>query len=204
MYGKLGPDTGFDAISHAVEAFVATGASTISSALAKDAFCALIAYLPASYGGDSSCRLRIHEASTMAGLAFTQAGLGLCHALSHVLGGMYHVPHGRLNAILLPAVIGCNAHAAAEAYAKLSVAAGFVGNAPAMAVRNLKNALIRLRRELNLPPTLQQAGIDPRQLRHDTDAIIKATLEDPCCATNPTDVADFMIRGILEEVAGRV
>ena len=200
---KLIADTGFDAISHAIEAFVATGASTISSALAKDAFCALMAHLPASYGGDSRCRLRIHEASAMAGLAFTQAGLGLCHALSHVLGGMYHVPHGRLNAILLPAVIGCNAHAAGEQYAKLSVAAGFVGNAPAMAVRNLKNALIRLRRELNLPPTLQQAGIDPRQLRHDAETIVKATLEDPCCATNPTPVADFMIRAVLEEVAGR-
>ncbi len=200
---KLIADTGFDALSHAAEAFVATGAGAISDCLAKEAFCTVLAQLPASYGGSSAVRLRIHEASTMAGLAFTQAGLGLCHALSHALGGMYHIPHGRLNAILLPAVIGCNAHAAGEKYAKLSAAAGLVGNAPAIAVRNLKNALVRLRRELNLPATLQQAGINPLQLRRDTEKIVKAALADPCCETNPQRVEDFMIRRILEEVAGR-
>ena len=201
---RLIADTGFDAISHAVEAFVATGASAITNCLARDAFCALLALLPASYGGDTSLRLRIHEASAMAGLAFNQAGLGLCHAIAHALGGMYHIPHGRLNAILLPAVIGCNAHAAGEKYAKLSAAAGLVGNAPAIAVRNLKNALTRLRRELNMPATLQQAGVSPMQLRQDMNTIVKAALADPCCASNPMGVEDFMIRRILEEVAGRV
>ena len=201
---KLIADTGFDALSHAAEAFVATGAGAVSDSLARDAFCTVLALLPASYGGNKSYRLRIHEASTMAGMAFTQAGLGLCHALSHALGGMYHIPHGRLNAILLPAVIGCNAHAAGEKYAKLSTAAGLVGNAPAIAVRNLKNALMRLRRELNLPATLQQAGVSPLQLRRDTEQIVKAALADPCCETNPQRVEDFMIRRILEEVAGRV
>lgn len=201
---KLIADTGFDCLSHAIEAFVATKASAVSDCLAKDAFCTVLALLPASYGGDSTHRLRIHEASTMAGLAFTQAGLGLCHAISHALGGMYHIPHGRLNAILLPAVIGCNAHAAGEKYAKLSAAAGLVGNAPAIAVRNLRNALTRLRRELNLPATLQQAGINPMQLRRDMEQIVKAAIADPCCETNPMGVEDFMIRRILEEVAGRV
>jgi len=200
---KLIADTGFDALSHAAEAFVATGAGAVSDCLAKEAFCTVLAQLPASYGGSCAVRLRLHEASTMAGMAFTQAGLGLCHALSHTLGGMYHLPHGRLNAILLPAVIGCNAHAAGEKYAKLSAAAGLVGNAPAIAVRNLRNALVRLRRELNLPATLQQAGINPLQLRRDTEQIVKAALADPCCETNPQRVEDFMIRRILEEVAGR-
>jgi alcohol dehydrogenase class IV len=201
---KLIADTGFDALSHAAEAFVATGASAITDSLAKDAFCTVLALLPASYGGDPTHRLRIHEASTMAGLAFTQAGLGLCHAISHALGGMYHIPHGRLNAILLPAVISCNGHAAAQKYAKLSAAAGFVGNAPAIALRNLRNALIRLRRELALPATLQQAGVNPLQLRRDMEAVVKAALADPCCATNPQRPEAFMIRRILEEVAGRV
>ena len=200
---KLVADTGFDAISHAAEAFVATGGSAISDCLAKDAFCTVLALLPASYGGDASHRLRIHEASTMAGLAFTQAGLGLCHGISHALGGMYHIPHGRLNAILLPPVIGCNAHAAGEKYARLSAAAGFVGNAPAIAVRNLRNALTRLRRELNLPATLQQAGIDPARLRRDMEPIVNAVLADPCCQTNPQRVEAFMVRRVLEEVAGR-
>ncbi len=199
---KLIADTGFDCLSHAAEAFVATDASAITDCLARDAFCTVLALLPASYGGDRTHRLRIHEASTMAGLAFTQAGLGLCHAIAHALGGMYHIPHGRLNAILLPAVIGCNSHAAGEKYARLSTAAGFVGSAPAIAVRNLKNALIRLRRELNLPASLQQAGIPPMRLRRDMETIVKAALADPCCATNPQRVEDYMIRRILEEVAG--
>lgn len=201
---KLIADTGFDCLSHAVEAFVATNAGAISDSLAKDAFCTVLALLPASYGGDKTHRLRIHEASTMAALAFTQAGLGLCHAISHALGGMYHIPHGRLNAILLPAVIGCNAHAAGEKYAKLSIAAGFVGSSPAIAVRNLKNALIRLRRQLELPATLQQAGVNLLQLRRDMERIVTAALADPCCATNPQHPEAYMIRRILEEVAGRV
>ena len=161
------------------------------------------ALLPASYNGYTQVRLKFHAAATMAGIAFSQSGLGLCHALSHSLGGMYHVPHGRLNAILLPAVIGCNAHAAAEAYAKLSVAAGFVGNAPAMAVRNLKNALIRLRRELGMPGTLAEAGIHPGQVWNRQREIVAAALADPCCQTNPVPVEEFMVRKVLEEITGR-
>ena len=196
-------DGGFDAISHALEALVATNAGAITDCLAVEAFKRLLAMMPASYGGDKGVRLRLHEASTMAGMAFSQAGLGLCHALAHALGGKYHIPHGRLNAILLPGVIGCNAHAVADKYAKLAQAAGMVGSAQSLGVRNLKNTLIRLRRELNMPATLREAGIEPRRLRQDMEAIVKATLEDPCCATNPMGVEAFMVRSVLEEAAGR-
>ena len=140
----------------------------------------------------------------MAGIAFSQAGLGLCHAASHVLGGRFHLPHGRLNAILLPAVIGCNANVALSPYAKLARAAGISGAADTVAVRNLKNSLIRLRRELELPETLAQAGVDPRQVWAQTGEIVRAVLADPCCATNPLRVDDFLVRRILEEVTGRV
>lgn len=139
----------------------------------------------------------------MAGMAFTQAGLGLCHAMSHSLGGVFHVPHGRLNAILLPAVIGTNAHVAAGKYAALARAAGLGGSADTVAVRNLRSALTRLRSDLKLPGTLQAAGIAPRDLWGNMDRIVKAALEDPCCATNPLTVEDFMVRRILEEVTGR-
>ena len=195
-------DTGFDVICHALEAFVATGANAITDALAKDAFCAAYALLPASYGGDAAVRQDIHTAATMAGMAFTQAGLGLCHALAHALGGAFHVPHGRLNAILLPAVIDCNAHAASARYAKIAAAAGIGGSAGTLAVRNLKNALVRLRRELKLPDTLAQAGISPIAVRGRTKELVEATLADPCCATNPMKVEDFMVRRILEAVIG--
>jgi len=196
-------DAGFDVLAHALEALVATGSGMITDCLAKEAFCAVYALLPASYGGKVQVRQKIHTAATMAGMAFTQAGLGLCHAMAHSLGGMFHVPHGRLNAILLPAVIGCNAHAVGEKYARLAAAAGIGGSAQSIGVRNLKNALIRLRRELNMPETLREAGVDIRLLRRSTDALVEATLADPCCASNPLKVEGFMVRKILEEVAGR-
>ncbi len=195
-------DTGFDVLAHALEAFVATDAGMLTDCLAREAFCTAYALLPASYGGDISVRLRMHTASTMAGMAFTQAGLGLCHAMAHSLGGMFHVPHGRLNAILLPAVVTCNAHAAGEKYSRLAVAAGIGGSAASLGVRNLKHALIRLRRELRMPQTLRDAGVDLRLLRCNADALVKATLEDPCCRTNPIRVEGFMIKKVLEEVAG--
>ena len=201
---SLVADAGFDVLCHALEAYVATGAGAITDALARDAFCSAFGALPASFGGDTSVRQRIHAASTMAGLAFTQAGLGLCHAMAHSLGGRFHLPHGRLNAILLPGVIGCNAHAVGEKYARLARSAGLTGAADTVAVRNLKNALIRLRRELKLPDTLAQAGIDPGEVRFHAKDIVRATLEDPCCGTNPLKVEDFMVMQVLEEVTGRV
>ena len=201
---SLVADAGFDVLAHALEAFVATGAGTITDALAKDAFSAAYSALPASFAGNLAVRQKIHTAATMAGLAFNQAGLGLSHALAHSLGGTFHLPHGRLNAILLPAVIQCNAHSASAKYAQLARSAGLGGSADTIAVRNLKNALIRLRRELKMPQTLQEAGIDPRQVWYKSKDIVKATLADPCCQTNPIKVEDFMVRRVLEEVTGRI
>ena len=101
-------DCGFDILAHALEAWVGTNANPLTDALASDAFRIAFSRLEASFSGDKTVRLDVHIASTMAGLAFNQAGLGLCHALSHALGGQFHLPHGRLNAILLPAVIAVN------------------------------------------------------------------------------------------------
>ena len=196
-------DGGFDVIAHAVEAFVARDAGTITDCFAREAFCTAYAALPASYAGRKEVRLKVHRAATMAGIAFTQAGLGLCHAMSHALGGMFHLPHGRLNAILLPAVIGCNAHVAGDKYARLARAAGISGSTDSIAVRNLRSGLARLRRELELPETLAQAGVAVGEVWHRTDEIVKAVMEDPCCGTNPMVPEDFVIRRILEEVTGR-
>lgn len=199
---SLVADGGFDVLSHALEAFVATAANPVSDALSLEAFRTTYALLPASYGGDRSVRLRIHASATMAGMAFSSAGLGLCHGLSHSLGGMFHLPHGRLNAILLPAVIRCNAHSAGEQYTRLAELSGISTGARTMAVRNLCNGLIRLRRELDLPPTLAAAGVDPARLRRSIPELTASVLADPCCATNPTKVTDFMVRQVLEEVCG--
>lgn len=197
-------DTGFDVLTHAAEAYVAREAGAITDLYAREAFSSAYAALPASFAGRKEVRLKVHLAATMAGMAFTQAGLGLCHALSHSLGGMFHVPHGRLNAIVLPAVIGCNANAAGKKYAELARAAGMGGSADTIAVRNLKNGLVRLRRELDLPETLAQAGVKPREVWNSVGSIVQAALEDPCCRANPVPPDDFLVRRILEEVTGRV
>ena len=197
-------ESGFDVLTHAAESYVSTGAGTVTDLYAREAFSSAYGLLPASYGGNRSVRLKVHLAATMAGMAFTQSGLGLCHAMSHALGGMFHVSHGKLNAILLPAVISCNAHVALKKYAELARAAGIGGSADTVAVRNLRNSLIRLRKELNLPETLVQAGISPRVLWQNVPELVRAVLEDPCCASNPMPVEDFLIRRILEEVTGRV
>jgi len=195
-------DSGFDVLAHALEACAATGRSSFSDSLARDSFRMAFHALPKSFAGDKSVRLEMHKAASMAGLAFTKAGLGLCHALSHALGGAFHVPHGRLNAILLPAVLEINASHAGDAYAALARQAGFSESSDTMTVRSLKNGLVRLRRELELPQTLAQAGVDPRQLREREQKIVEAALADPCCATNPIKPEAHMVRSILAGVMG--
>ena len=197
-------EAGFDILAHALESYVAKNAGTMTDLYAREAFSSACAALPASYAGNKTVRLKVHLAATMAGMSFSQAGLGLCHAMAHALGGMFHVAHGRLNAILLPSIVSCNAHVAGKKYAELARAAGMGGSADTIAVRNLKNGLIRLRRELNLPETLLQAGVDPRSIWRNVEEIVNATMEDPCCRTNPMTVEAFLVRRILEEVTGRV
>lgn len=195
-------DGGFDVLTHALEAYTAKNAGAITDALALNAFRETFELLPRSFAGHRSARPGVHMAATMAGMAFTQAGLGVCHAMAHSLGGAFHIPHGRLNAILLPAVISRNAPAAGEKYAALARALGFEGRAVSVGVRNLRSALIRLRRELRLPGTLSEAQVSPAQVQQRADSIIKAALEDPCCGTNPLPVTEGMVRDILIEVTG--
>lgn len=196
-------DGGFDLISHAVEAFVARGCSPFSDLFAEKAFCSAINGLQRSYDGDLQSREQMHIAATMAGISFSQAGLGLCHAISHSLGGEFHVPHGRLNAILLPAVMEYNTQRCSHRYALLSRMAGLSGGSDVMALRALKNALLRLRRSLDLPETLAQAGISPAAVQEKIGAIIKAALADPCCGSNPVTPNEEAVRRIITEVTGR-
>ena len=195
-------DGGFDALTHALEAYTGKNAGAITDALAMAAFRDVFRLLPRSYSGNLLSRPGVHTAATMAGLSFTQAGLGVSHALAHSLGGQFHIPHGRLNAILLPAVISANAPAAGEKYAILAQSIGLEGRATALGVRNLKSAMTGLRRELGLPATLAQAGIDAAAVRQKAHTIVKAALADPCCQTNPLPVTEELLHHILREVTG--
>lgn len=194
-------DSGFDVLAHALEACAGKNGGWFTDCLARESFRLAFETLPKSFAGDQSVRLDLHKAAAMAGLAFNQAGLGICHALSHVLGGYFHVPHGRINAILLPAVLEINGPYAPGKYASLARSAGFAASSDAMAIRGLKNGLVKLRRELELPQTLAQAGVDLSELRRQEQKIIAAALEDPCCHTNPVKPEAGMLREILARVS---
>ena len=195
-------DCGFDVLSHALESLVAANAGVISDTLAREAFALAFTHLTASYQGDAGVRQQIHTAATMAGIAFSQAGLGLCHAMAHAMGGQFHLPHGRLNGILLPHVLEYNSPAAAGKYATAAKQAGLGGGTDLLAVRNLKNALIRLRRELRMPQDLVQAGIAPDKVKQVTEQLVQDVLADPCCTTNPVPVTEEAVRKILSSVSG--
>ena len=194
-------DGGFDVLSHALESFVAKNATPMTRALACSAFSTAFDRLPLSFRGDQSAREEVHLASAMAGLAFSQSGLGMCHALSHALGGIFHLPHGRLNAILLPYVVEANAAASRE-YAKLARMTGLGGSADTMAVRNLRNALVRLRKDLQLPGTLWEAGISTQKVHQHRDQILAAALKDPCMDTNPVKGDAHLLGSVLDAVTG--
>lgn len=195
-------DAGFDVISHALEAAGAKNAGEMSDLFAKEAFRLAYENLPASYAGDLRAREPVHLASSMAGMAFTQAGLGLCHGVSHSLGGLTHVPHGRLNAIVLPWVLEINRKSVLGKYAELWRFAGGSGSADTVAFRNLQNGLLRLRKQLGLPENLYQAGVAPETVRRNMDGLVSSILADPCCGSNPVPVTGEILRKLLDQVTG--
>lgn len=171
--GAVTADTGMDVLTHAAEAYVAVRASAFTDALAEKAFVTAYEKLPAAQSGDLAARGEMLLASTMAGVAFNSAGLGVCHALAHAVGGQLHAPHGRVNALLLPQVIEANSalSAAAKKYARLAKLCGLSPNP-----RALSGALRRLNRRLGMPERLQGPL--------DTEKAARDALADPCMADN--------------------
>lgn len=109
MPQKLTANTGFDAVTHAIESYVSVCASDFTFGYSRDAIEALFKYLPRAYKSgrdDPQAREHVHNASTIAGIAFGNAFLGICHSLAHKLGSQFNIAHGRANAVFLPHVIG--------------------------------------------------------------------------------------------------
>lgn len=194
-------DTGMDLISHALEAIAAKNATPFTDALAFAALRTGLHLLPASYEGELAARGELHAAATMAGLSFDRAGLGMLHALSHALGGRFHVAHGRLNGVLLPAVMEFNAPASLHRYGEAARACGMECASDRMAFRSLSHQLKQLRRSLNLPGDLAQAGIPMNALAQSMDALVQAALNDPCMATNPITPTRDQLIALLEGIA---
>lgn len=190
-------DAGFDILAHCVEAVAASNATAMSCAMAKTAFAYAYQNLQRSFRGEIAVRAAIHEAACMAGIAFNNAGLGVCHALSHALGGQFHVAHGRLNAILLPAVMEYHADACLTSYAALASDAGITGSTDRLRLRNLLSGLRRLRASLDLPESLSQVGIDRNTLLQAMPSICSNALNDRCLQTNPIKPDNAALQKIL-------
>ena len=174
-------DGGMDVIAHCVETVVAKNASAFSKSLAVTAFHTAMKDLLPSFEGDQKVRGDIHLAATLAGVAFDHGGLGLCHSLSHALGGKFHIPHGRLNGILLPHVMSYNREVCSY---------NMLGENPIFAVS-------RLARRLRLPRTLADAGVKASFVLEAMDELCEVALTDPCTATNPRTPTALDCRGIL-------
>lgn len=194
-------DTGLDVLTHAIEAYVSVMASDYTDGLALQATEMVFHYLKASYNGDNLAREKMHNASCIAGMAFTNAFLGLNHSMAHKLGGEFHIPHGRANAILLPYVIAYNAtrptkfaafpkykeYIADERYAKLAWRCGLcnVGTETQAAVNSLIEAVRKLMKETDRPMTLRDCGISEEEFLAKVDELSYKAFEDQCTTANP-------------------
>ena len=192
---SLVADTGMDLLAHCVEAVAAKNANGFTNALAIHGVVTALEALPDAYGGNGCARGRLLEAATMAGMAFDNAGLGLCHSVAHVLGGACHLPHGRLCAMILPHVMAVN-QSALHQYAQLAKACGLSGPTEKLSLRNLTAAIVRLRQKLSLPASLSQAGVSLENMAD----LVPAILSDGCCGTNPEPVTEIMAEQVLRAV----
>ncbi len=194
-------DTGLDVLTHAIEAYVSVMASDYTDGLALQATEMVFHYLKASYDGDSLAREKMHNASCIAGMAFTNAFLGLNHSMAHKLGGEFHIPHGRANAILLPYVIAYNAtrptkfaafpkykeYIADERYAKLAWRCGLcnVGTDTQTAVNCLIEAVRKLMQQTERPMSIRDCGISEEEFLAKVDELSYKAFEDQCTTANP-------------------
>ena len=194
-------DTGLDVLTHAIEAYVSVMASDYTDGLALQATEMVFHYLKASYNGDNLAREKMHNASCIAGMAFTNAFLGLNHSMAHKLGGEFHIPHGRANAILLPYVIAYNAtrpskfaafpkykeYIADERYAKLAWRCGLcnVGTETQTAVNSLIEAVRNLMKATDRPMTIRDCGISEEEFLAKVDELSYKAFEDQCTTANP-------------------
>lgn len=197
---SVAADSGIDVLTHAIEAYVSVMASDYTDALAMKAIELVFKYLPLSYKfADKEARERIHNASTIAGMAFTNAFLGINHSLAHKLGGKFHIPHGRANAVLLPHVIAYNAsvpnkftsypnyeyYTAHLKYQQIAKSLGLPAKNTEEGVKSLIKAIYDLMRELNMPLTISECGIDKNEFFAVVDELAEQAFEDQCTTANP-------------------
>ncbi len=197
---KTTADSGMDVLTHATEAHASTGSNDFTDAFAEKAISLVFENLQTCFdnGEDCNARARMHSASSMAAIAFENAGLGITHSLAHALGGHFPVAHGRLNAILLPYVIEFNSQdpSAMSRYAGLGKIVSPDANGPS-AVRMYVQHIRRLNEKLQIPENLHLAGVYSDECRDKLDEMTASALVDRCTATNPVKPTEEDLRQII-------
>jgi alcohol dehydrogenase class IV len=173
-------NTGMDALSHDCEAFVATLASSYSDALAKESVEMVFEYLPKAVadGTNVEVRQKMHDASCLAGMSFSNALLGLIHSMSHQAGGMFGIPHGRSNAILMPNLIRYNS----KSTPKYEILADLLGKKTA---EDFAQCCDELRAKVGIEKSYKEYGIDAKLWAEKLDQMTTHALADPCTSVNP-------------------
>ncbi|MDD3742178.1 MAG: iron-containing alcohol dehydrogenase, partial [Lentimicrobiaceae bacterium] len=164
MPAELTAYTGMDALAHATEAYVAVNRSDFSDPLAIKAIQMIKEHLVNSYHGDKEARDKMHIAQCLAGMAFSNALLGIVHSMAHKSGAVFHIPHGCLNAIYMPFVIDYNRKVCGERYAEIAKAIGLKGKTTDELTEAYRNFCIEMNEKLNIPMTLQEYGCQVEKL----------------------------------------
>ena len=194
-------DTGMDVLTHAIEAYVSNMASDYTDGLSEKAVELVFNNLKEAYehGDNKEAREKMHNASTIAGMAFTNAFLGLNHSIAHKLGAEFHIAHGRANAIILPYVIKYNSSKPTKfvsfpkyeyfiadiKYANLAKRLGLPCSNTEEAVNSLIRAIQQLNEDLGEPKSLQEAGIDEKEFLAKVDELADKAFSDQCTSANP-------------------
>ncbi|HEX78384.1 MAG TPA: iron-containing alcohol dehydrogenase [Dehalococcoidia bacterium] len=184
-------NTGMDALTHAIEAYVSTQDNAPAEWLALRAIQYVFRYLPRAYANpvDREAREKMHEANLMAAIAFSNASLGITHAHAHSLGGHYRMPHGLANAVMLPYVIDFNIPAAEAKYAEIARFIGLGGLRDADLAAGLITEVLRLEKLVGIPGLKDALGDDLDDFLTNLDSVAKDAFDDPTVATNPRKVS---------------
>ena len=194
-------DTGMDVLTHSIESYVSNMASDYTDGLAEKAAELIMNYLETAYnnGSDRQAREKVHNASTIAGMSFTNAFLGINHSLAHKIGAEFHLPHGRINAILLPYVIKYNSSKptkfvsfpkyeyfiADEKYYQLAKKLGLKADTKEEGIKSLIEKIQEMNVNMNIPKSFKDAGVDEQEFLAKVDMLADRAFEDQCTTANP-------------------